>query len=145
MTLIEQRHPKLGQLMQLWRSRCRGDALPPASELAVVTERAALAPMTVLLARAGHDENQLTIVASGAEVDAIYGESLVGAPVDRLAPARDDAGREAWSAIETARPVVIEDELRVGDRRRRVARLYLPLANADGSTDGVLCGIVAIS
>lgn len=143
MTLIEQRHPKLGQLMQLWRSRCHGDALPPASELAV-TELAALAPMTVLLARAGHDKNQLTIVASGAEVDAIYGESLAGAPVERLAPARDDAGREAWSAIKTSRPVVIEDELRVGDRRRRVARLYLPLANADGSTDGVLCGIVAV-
>lgn len=144
MTLIEQRHPKLGQLMQLWRSRCRGEALPPASELAVA-ELAGLAPMTVLLAKAGHDENRLTIVASGAEVDAIYGESLVGAPVERLAPACDDAGREAWSAIETARPVVIEDELRVGDRRRRVARLYLPLANADGSTDGVLCGIVAVS
>jgi len=40
---------------------------------------------------------------------------------------------------------VIEDELRVGDRRRRVARLYLPLANADGSTDRVLCGVVAVS
>lgn len=144
MTLIEQRHPKLGQLMQLWRSRCRGEALPPASELAVA-ELAALAPMTVLLGRANDDENQLTIVASGAEVDAIYGESLVGSPVERLAPARDDAGREAWSAIETARPVVIEDELRVGDRRRRVARLYLPLANANGSADGVLCGIVAVS
>ncbi len=49
------------------------------------------------------------------------------------------------SAIETARPVVIEDEFRIGGDRRRVARVYLPLTNDDGSAARVLCGIVAVT
>ena len=97
----------------------------------------------MLLTRDDDGAKSLTIAASGADVDALYGEPLTGASVDRLAPRRGDAHREAWSAIETARPVVIEDDLTVGGERRRVARLYLPLVNDDGSTDGVLCGVVA--
>jgi len=144
MSLIEQRHPKLGQLLRAWQSHCQGDSLPSASAL-VGDALSGLAPSTVLLRAADDAGDRLTIATSGAEVDALYGESLVGAPVERLAPVRGDADSEARSAIETARPVVIEDELRVGNGRRRVARLYLPLANADGSADGVLCGIVALS
>ena len=144
MSLIEQRHPKLGQLLRVWRSNCRGDSLPHASAL-VGEALTGLEPLTVLLIPSDNGAGRLTIATSGAEVDALYGESLAGSPVERLAPLRGDAGSEARSAIETARPVVIEDELRVGEGRRRVARLYLPLANDDGLADGVLCGIVAIS
>ena len=141
MSLIEQRHPKLGQLLRVWRAHCHGESLPSVGLLTRETP-AELAPSTVLLTRDGGAEG-LTIAASGAEVDALYGESLAGAPVDRLAPRQGDARREAWSAIETARPVVIEDKLTVGGERRRVARLYLPLATDDGLADGVLCGVVA--
>ena len=144
MSLIEQRHPKLGQLLLVWRSYCQGDSLPHASELAG-DALTGLESSTVLLTPSDNGAGRLTIATSGADVDALYGESLAGAPVERLAPLRGDAGSEARSAIEMARPVVIEDELRVGERRRRVARLYLPLANDDGSADGVLCGIVAVS
>ena len=144
MSLIEQRHPRLGRLMQLWRAQQRGGALPPVS--AVDGHALAdLAPATVLLTRSLEGSDELIISASGSEVDALYGESLSGASVRRLAPGRGDAVQEALSAIETARPVVIEDELRLAGGRRRVARLYLPLANDDGSADGVLCGVVAIS
>ena len=144
MSLIEQRHPKLGQLLRVWQSHCQGDGLPSASAL-VGDALSGLAPLTVLLRPTDKAADRLTIATSGAEVDALYGESLTGAPVERLAPERGDADSEARSAMETARPLVIEDELRIGDRRRRVARLYLPLANDDGSADGVLCGIVAVS
>ncbi len=140
MSLIEQRHPKLGQLLRVWRAHCHGDSLPSASAL-VDDTLCDLASSTVLLRPTENGTDRLTIATSGAEVDALYGEALAGSPVERLAPLRGDAGSEARSAIETARPVVIEDELRVGDGRQRVARLYLPLANADG----VLCGIVAVS
>jgi len=140
MSLIEQRHPKLGQLLRVWQSHFNGDGLPSARTL-VGDALSDLAPSTVLLRSIDNAGDRLTIATSGAEVDALYGEALTGAPVERLAPLRGDAGSEARSAIETARPVVIEDELRVGDGRQRVARLYLPLANADG----VLCGIVAVS
>lgn len=144
MTLIEHRYPTLGPLLRLWRSHCRGDALPCASAFAAGA-LAELAPSTVLLARSSNGAEQLTIATSGAEVDALYGESLAGSAAGRLAPVRGDAEQEALSAIETARPVIIEDELRAGGGRRRVARLYLPLANDDGSANGVLCGVVALS
>lgn len=142
MSLIAERHPRLGQLLRLWRSRCAGEALPVAATLDA-SALADLAPMTVLLTRGGDGADRLTIATSGAEVDALFGGALAGAPVGRLASVRGDAGQEAWTAIETARPVALEDDVRVGDRRTRVARLYLPLANPDGSADGVLCGLVA--
>ncbi len=143
MTLIEQRHPKLGRLLRLWGSQRQGAALPPAS--ALHPDRLAdLAPLTVLLTPKG-DEGTLIIASSGAEVDALYGASLAGAPARGLAPVRGDAEREAQSAIETGRPVLIEDELRSEGRRQRVARLYLPLASDDGTPSGVLCGVVAVS
>lgn len=144
MSLIEQRHPRLGRLVQLWRAQHRGEALPPASAVGGPA-LADLAPVTVLVTRSGNGSDQLTITASGSEVDALYGESLAGASIQRLARGRGDAAQEALSAIETARPVVIEDELRLGDSRRRVARVYLPLANDDGSVGGVLCGIVPVN
>ena len=144
MSLIEQRHPRLGRLMKVWRAHCRDEALPPASALAPAA-LADLAPITVLIASTANGARQLTIAASGAEVDALYGESLAGAPVARLTPMRGDAEAEAKAAIETARPVVIEDELRAHGRACRVARVYLPLANDDGSPDGVLCGVAAIA
>lgn len=144
MTLIEQRHPKLGRLVALWRARCNGESLPPVSALAADT-LAELAPLTVLIARPSNGADRLTITASGADVDALYGESLTGAPAARLTPARGDAEEEVQTAIETARPVVIEDELRTHGRHCRIARVYLPLANDDGSPDGVLCGVVAVT
>ncbi len=144
MTLIEQRHPKLGRLMQLWGEARQGNALPPAS--ALHPDRLAdLAALTVLLMPEYEDEGNLTIASSGFEVDALYGAALAGAPARDLAPVRGDAEQEARSAIETGRPVLIEDELRSEGRRQRVARLYLPLASEDGTPGGVLCGVVAVS
>ena len=144
MSLIEERHPRLGRLMQLWRAQRCGEALPPASALAGPA-LADLAPATVLVTRTPDRSDGLTITASGSEVDALYGESLVGASVERLGSERGDAANEAWSAIESSRPVVIEEDLRVGNGRCRVARLYLPLANDDGKPDGVLCGVVTVA
>lgn len=144
MSLIEQRHPRLGRLMQLWRAHCRDDA-PPFASAVLGPGIADLAPATVLVTRAENGSERLTITESGSEVDALYSESLVGASVQRLAPDRGNAALEAMSAIETARPVFIEDEFRIDGDRRRVARVYLPLANEDGSVDGVQCGIVAVN
>ena len=84
------------------------------------------------------------IAESGAMVDALYGETLAGRGVASLSASRGDAAEEAWSAVETGRPLMIEDEMIGAQRRRRIARLYLPLSNDDGSRDGVLCGVVAM-
>lgn len=143
MALIEQRHPSLGGLMRLWRERSIDGALPPASALGPA-ELAELASVTVTLAEnAGGDE--LVIAQSGGEVDALYGAALAGGPAARLSPERDDAEREARTAIATRRPLLVEDELRAAQERCRIARLYLPLANDDGSPNGVLCGVVAVA
>lgn len=143
MSLVEQRHPRLGRLIELWHAHRRGEALPSACAV-VGPALADLAPATVLVTRSADGSDQLTITASGSEVDALYGGPLAGAPVQRLAPGRGDAAEEALAAIATSRPVVIEDELRLGGNRRRVARVYLPLANEDGCADAVLCGVVAV-
>lgn len=143
MSLLDERHPRLGRLMQLWRAQQRGEALPPASAV-VGPALEDLAPATVLVTRLTNGSDELVIASSGSEVDALYGESLAGAPVRRLGSARGDAADEAMSAIESARPVVIEDELHLDRGRRRVARLYLPLSNDDGTPDGVLCGVIAV-
>ena len=142
MSLIEQRHPRLGQLLRVWRAHCHNEKLPSVGPLTCETP-AELALSTVLITPAGDGTKDLMITASGAEVDALYGEPLTGAPVGRLAPRQGLASREALSAIETARPVMIEDDLTVCGERRRVARLYLPLANDDGVAGSVLCGVVA--
>ena len=139
MALIDQRHPILGRLMRMWQSHQRGEAPPVASALGPA-ELADLADLTVMLAPA---EPELRITASGRAVDALYGAALTGATAARLSPARDDAEMEARLAMCTGRPLLIEDE--VGGERRRVARLYLPLCNDDGTPDGVLCGIVAVT
>src|ERR1700730_14899752 len=122
MALIEQRHPAFERQMVLWRSCRVGEALPRVSALGP-DQLADLAPVTVLLARRSDGPEVFTIVASGAEVDALYGAPLIGAPAGRLAPVRGDAEQEALSAVETTRPVLIEDDLRAAGRRRRVARL----------------------
>ena len=140
MALIEQRHPVLGRLMGMWRARQRGEEPPVASALGPA-ELADLADVTVMLAPA---EPEFRIATSGGAVDALYGAALAGATAARLSPARDDAEMEARLATRTGRPLLIEDEVGGPETRRRVARLYLPLSNDDGTPDGVLCGIVAV-
>lgn len=143
MTLIEQRHPAFERLMRVWRSQQTGAALPAASAVEPAVP-ADLAALTVTLAEA-NGEPALRIRTSGAAVDALYGDRLAGAAAARLSPDKDDAEQEARTVMRTGRPLMVEDELSAGERRRRVARLYLPLANDDGTPDGVLCGVVAIA
>lgn len=143
MGLIEQRHPVFGRLMALWDSGRRGEALPAANCLAQA-ELADLAEVTVLLTPAGQ-EPELRIAASGGAVDALYGAPLTGATAARLTPERHDAEVEARLVMSTGRPLLVEDEVKRAEVRHRVARLYLPLANDDGTPDGVLCGVVTVS
>lgn len=143
MGLIEERHPALGALMAIWRER-RSDLRPPCASAMATSSLAESAAIAVMIVPENGD-GALVIRGSGADVDALYGARLTGAGASRLSPERDDAEREARAAIESGRPLLIEDELLGADRRRRIARLYLPLTNEDGSPDGVLCGIVPVS
>ena len=139
MGLIEERHPAFKRLIGLWRD-AQHCALPPPAGALCREALGDLASVTVVLAQS--EGSDLVIAESGATVDALYGEALAGRGVASLSAARGDAAEEARSALASGRPLLIEDEMFGAPVRRRIARLYLPLSNDDGSRDGVLCGIV---
>jgi hypothetical protein len=139
MGLIEERHPAFKRLMRIWREAQVSDAPPPARVLG----RSALADLAAVTVTLVCDDSDVRIAESGDAVDALYDSALGGASAERLTPKRGGAADEALAASRSGRPLLIEDEL-LGPRRR-IARLYLPLSNDDGSPDGVLCGIVAIA
>jgi len=140
MALIEQRHPSYRRLMNLWRSRRQGETPPAASSL----PRGELADLADVTVRLAYAEPEFRIAESGRAVDALYGAPLTGESAARLSLASGVAELEARTAIETGQPLLIEEELRGNGARHRVARLYLPLSNDDGTPDGVLCGVVAV-
>lgn len=128
--LVGQRHPILSALLKGWHEGGMNAAEQPG----------ALAPYIALLGRA---DGVWRIDASGAAVDALYGYTLFGAPVSALSPDSDDAENEAQVAFETGRSLAIEQDIDFPDARRRVIRLYLPLAGTAAASDVVLCGIVS--
>lgn len=128
--LIEQRHPILGAVLRAWQEDCADPA-----EL-----QEALAPY---VARLGREDGAWRIDSSGAAVDALYGKSLAGAPVTGLTPGSDDGENEADVALESGRPLLVEQDIDLPDGKQRVIRLYLPLTGACAADDAVLCGIVS--
>lgn len=139
MSLIEERHPAFKQLIGMWREAQASEAPPRASVFGRMT-LGDLAAITVTLIR---EDAAVRIAESGDLVDALYNDALGGSSAERLTPVRGNAAEEALAASNSGRPLLVEDELTAP--RRRIARLYLPLINDDGTPDGVLCGIVAVA
>ncbi len=140
MSLVAARYLGLTDLLTLWRSLPR-EEVARASTLDNVTLR----DLVVLIGRSGEPSGAWIIEASGAAVDALYDAPLAGKPVDRLTPGRADALREVETALETGRPLLLEDMVALGQRRRRVARLYLPLGDDKDARAQILCGVVPMS
>jgi len=141
--LLAARHETLARLFRFWDER-RGPAhAPPAVEV-TAAQLAELAAATARIERAASPVAPLVVVESGAGVDCIYGDRLTGANAVRLTPGRGDGEAEAGTVFQTGRPLLVED--RIGPQRTgaRVARLYLPLADASGAVSAVLCGVVTI-
>lgn len=131
--LIEQRHPALAELLRRWTAvDGRSDALTVAQLGAAAASSVRITP--------GAGGSGLVLADSGAAVNAIYGAVLDGLSADLLTPGRSDAADEAIMAMESRRPVLMED----GEPGARRARLYLPLAEVDGSVASVLCGVVEL-
>ena len=140
MNLVAARYLGLADLLTLWRSLPR-DKVARASTL----YNLALSDIVVLIGRSGEPSSTWIVEASGAAVDELYDAPLAGQPVDRLTPGRADARREVETALETGRPLLLEDMVDVGQRRRRVARLYLPLSGDNDARAQMLCGVVPMS
>ena len=139
-SLIGLRDPRLGKLLALWQARHDGDALPALGAFATMPE--SLSSMFLTLVSAP-DDAAWRVARSGDVADAAYGAELAGQPVARLSPGSDDAEHEAESVAATGHPLVIENDLVFLGRKKRVARLYLPLA-ADGDGRHLLCGVAVI-
>ncbi len=140
MNLVAARYLGLADLLTLWRSLPR-DEVARASTL----HKLSLSDLVVLIGRSGGPSSTWIIEASGATVDALYDAPLAGKPVGRLTPGRADALREVETASGTGRPLLLEDMVDVGQRRRRVARLYLPFGSDNDARAQILCGVVPMS
>lgn len=133
------RHPVLGRLYRVWLARGDGAAMPQAEN---ITGRLAdLDDVIVVIRRSAESDGALRIERSGKTVDRLYGAALAGEPVARLTPTRDDAENEAAIVFASGRTLMIEDQVQLPSGIARVARLYLPFADAAGRVAGVAVGI----
>ncbi len=137
------RHPVLGRLYRVWLARREGAAMPQAVN---ITGRLAdLEDVIVVIRRPTESDGVLRIERSGKVVDRLYGAALVGEPVGRLTPSREDAENEAATVLASGRTLMMEDQVQLPDDPARIARLYLPFAGANGRTEGIVVGIAKVS
>lgn len=107
-----------------------------------ITERLAdLDDVIVVIRRPAESGGALRIERSGKIVDRLYRVGLVGEPVARLTPFREDAENEAAFVFASGRTLMMEDQVQLPRGLTRVARLYLPFADAPGRVVGIVIGI----
>jgi hypothetical protein len=110
-----------------------------------ITERLAdLDDVIVVIRRLAESGGALRIERSGKIVDRLYGVGLVGEPVARLTPFREDAENEAALVFASGRTLMMEDQVQFPNGLARIARLYLPFASTDDQVAGIVIGIVRI-
>ena len=121
----------LGQMLEAWR--LGGE---PPTWAALRASAGGLGESLCLIRWPGGDGDPV-IAEAGAQAVLAYGAPLAGQPVQALTPGRADAAGEAEQARAAGEPFTVEDA--VGERR--VARLYLPLAEAPPA---VACAVTRI-
>lgn len=134
----------LGRLFRVWLARAEGAAMPQAEG---ITGRLAanLDDVIVLIRRPAESDGILRIERSGKIVDRLYGTALAGEPVARLTPSREDAENEASIVFASGRSLMMEDQVQLPGGPARIARLYLPFADANGQAAGILVGIAKVT
>lgn len=130
--LIEQRHPMLGAVLGHWTGADGRSAALTADRLGGLAD-------WVVWIRPDAGEG-LLLADSGAAVRRLFGEGLDGRPAGALSTVEADVGAEAVAAMESRRPLLMED----GPPERRIVRLHLPITEPDGSVGGVLCAVAEV-
>lgn len=97
--------------------------------------------MIVVVRRPAESDGTAKIERSGKAIDRLFGTALTGEAVGRLTPSREDAENETAIVFTTGRTLMMEDHVQLPGGLTRVARLYLPFADAAGRVDGVVVGI----
>lgn len=132
-------HPVLGRLYRVWLARSEGAGMPQEDN---ITERLGdLDDVIVFIRRPAESDGVLRIERSCKVVDRLYGAALAGESIGRLTPSREDAENEAAIVLASGRTLMMEDQVQLPDGPTRVARLYLPFADAGGGVTGIVIGI----
>lgn len=136
------RHPVLGRLYRLWLARGDGAAMPLAENIA--GRLADLDDVIVVIRRPAESGEMPRIERSGRVVDRIFGATLTGEPVGRLTPSCDHAEDEATIVFASGRTLMMEDQVELPGGPARIARLYLPLADATGKVTAIIVGVTKV-
>ncbi|PSJ56127.1 hypothetical protein [Kumtagia ephedrae] len=141
--LMADRHPVLGRLYRLWLARGDGTAMPLAENIA--GRLADLDDVTAMIQRPTESGEMPRIERSGRVVDRIFGVALAGEPIGRLTPSSDHAENEAALVFASGRTLMMEDQVELPGGPARIARLYLPLADAHGEVTAIMVGVAKVA
>lgn len=141
--LMADRHPVLGRLYRVWLARGDGAALPLAENIA--GRLADLDDVIVVIRRPAESDETPRIERSGRVVDRIFGAALAGEAIGRLTPSSDQAKNEAALVFASGRTLMMEDQVALPGGPARIARLYLPLADAAGEVTAIMVGVAKIA
>lgn len=141
--LMADRHPVLGRLYRVWLARADGAALPLAENIA--GRLADLDDVIVVIRRPTESSETPRIERSGKIVDRLYGAVLSGEPVARLTPSTGNAEGEAAVVFASGRTLMMEDQVELPGGPARIARLYLPLADAAGEVTAIMVGVTKVA
>jgi hypothetical protein len=141
--LMADRHPALGQLYRIWLAHGEDAGSPRAENIA--GRLADLDDVIVVIRRPPESGEMARIERSGRVVDRIFGAALAGQPVGRLTPSSDHAENEAALVFSSGRTLMMEDQVELPGGPARIARLYLPLADAAGEVTAIMVGIAKVA
>lgn len=137
------RHPVLGRLYRVWLAHRHGAAMPLAANIA--GHLADLDDVVAVIRRPAESDTTPRIECSGRIVDRLFGIALSGEPVGRLTPSCDHAEKEAAFVFAVGRPLMMEDQGALPDGPARIARLYLPIADATGEVAAIIVGVARVA
>ncbi|MGV6876471.1 hypothetical protein ACUSIJ_27860 [Pseudochelatococcus sp. B33] len=137
------RHPVLGRLYRVWLARGNGAAIPLGANIAGYL--ADLDDVVAVIRRPAESDVTPRIEHSGWTVDRLFGIALTGESVGRLTPSRDHAEKEAAFVFASGRTLMMEDQVELPGGPARVARLYLPIADATGEVVAIIVGVARVA
>lgn len=143
-SLYALRHPRLGELYDLWNLVRGSRTMPGRRDLDVTALKLWLGHLTLVdVLRAPLDFRYRVY---GSTLRDYYGCDPQGRKVSELPAAWHEEVLAEYAAVcETAAPLMIERSRTTNDGPLRLAKLMLPFAGDNAEIDMILSGIYAIS
>ena len=143
-SLYAVRHPRLGELYDLWNLARGTRAMPIRRDLDVLALKPWLGHLTLVDVLRPPLDFRYRVY--GTTLRNYYGRDLQGRKVSELPAAwREEVHAEYAAVCEAAAPVMIEQNRTTSGGPLQLAKLMLPLAGDNGGTEMILSGIYAIA